>query len=155
MALLTSTIHRPEPYLKLDDNEKENLSNTQQTSIVSNPYSWSIHNCICKKPKTGLILYPTNDKMKNLILVVCEQCYNYQVDNESPHSQLEKWYFNIYKDSESFCFKSRFLLNEDNSFHFYNTILDTNESNDITERLLDKWEIEAVRKYVQKKIVRV
>lgn len=147
MALLT-TIHRTEPYLNSHQNDKQILS-------LSKQFDCSIHNCLCERSKTGLILYPKDIHMKNVILLVCEQCYNYQLGNDTSHVQLEKWYFNIYKDSKSFHSKAKFLQNEDNSFYFYNTILNTNEPFNIKERILDKWEQETIQRIVKKKLLRV
>jgi len=144
---LSTTMHRIEPYLNLHDNNNENLS------ILSSQFDCSIHNCLCKRSKIGLILYPNDIQMKNVILLVCEQCYNYKLENDiSPHEQLEKWYFNIYKDSKSFHFKSRFLQNQDNSFYFYNAILNPNQPFNIKEHDLDNWEKEAIQKIIQKKL---
>ena len=102
MALSTA-IHRTEPYLNLHRNDNENH---QQILTLSNQYDCSIHNCSCKKSKIGLILYPKDIQMKNVILLVCEQCFNYKFENDTSHIQLEKWYFNIYKDSKSFNFSA-------------------------------------------------
>lgn len=150
---LSTTMHRTEPYLNLHHNDNENLSIHKQITTLSKQFDCSIHNCLCKRSKTGLILYPKDIQMKNIILLVCEQCYNYKLDNDiSPHAQLEKWYFNIYKDSKSFHFKSRFLQNEDNSFCFYNAILNSNELFNINEHDLDNLEKEAIQKIIQKKL---
>lgn len=148
---LSTTMHRTEPYLNLHHNDNENLSIHKQILILSKQFDCSIHNCLCKRSKTGLILYPKDIQMKNIILLVCEQCYNYKLENDTPHAQLEKWYFNIYKDSKSFHFKSRFLQNEDNSFYFYNAILNSNELFNINEHDLDNLEKETIQKIIQKK----
>jgi hypothetical protein len=153
---LSTTMHRREPCLNLHHNDHENLSIHQQinkqVSILSKQFDCSIHNCLCKRSKTGLILYPKDIQMKNVILLVCEQCYNYKLENDTPHAQLEKWYFNIYKDSKSFHYKSRFLQNEDKSFYFYNAALNTNESFNINERELDNWEKEAIQSIIKRKL---
>jgi len=149
---LSTTIYRTEPYLNLHHNEHEKQSSIDQLMLThSNQFDCSIHNCLCKRSKIGLILYPKDIQMKNVILLVCEQCYNYQSENGSSHVELEKWYFNIYKDSKSFHFKSRFLQNEDNSFCFYNALSTTNELFYIKERDLDPWEKETIQKIVQRK----
>ncbi len=149
---LSTTMHGTEPYLNLNPNEHENISIYQQVFTLSNQFDCSIHNCLCRRAKTGLILYPIDIQMKNVILLVCEQCYHYKLGNGTQHAQLEKWYFNIYQDSKSFHFKSGFLQNEDNSFCFSSAILDTNESLNIKERELDNWEKDAIQRIVQRKL---
>ncbi|CAF2634126.1 unnamed protein product [Rotaria sp. Silwood2] len=153
--ILSSIMHRTEPYLSLNCNDNQNVSNNKQTSTLSNLFSCSIHNCSCKRPKIGLVLYPKDIQIKNVILLVCDQCYHYTLENDTQHTQLEKWYFNIYKDSKSFQFKSRFSLNEDDSFHFYNPISNTNDLFNINERELENWEKEAVQQTVRKKLYNV
>jgi hypothetical protein len=142
---LSTTIYRTEPYFN------ENLSIDQSMLSRSKQFNYSIHNCLCKRLKIGLILYPKDIQMKNVILLVCNQCYNYQIDNGSSHIQLEKWYFNIYKDSKSFQFKSRFLQNEDKTFYFYDALENSNELFHIKERDLDNWEKETIETIIQRK----
>lgn len=141
----STTMYQTEPYRNLHRDEYE------KRSVPSNGFDYSIHNCRCPTARIGLILYPNDNEMKNIILLVCEQCYNYRVENGSAHSQLEEWYFNIYKDSTSFHFKSRFLLKEDRSFCFYDALSNTNELFRIQERELDDWEKDIIQKMVQKK----
>jgi len=148
----STTTHRTEPYLNVNRNDNENLLINQQTSTPSNQFDCSIHNCLCKRSKIGLILYPKDIQMKNIILLVCEQCYDYKFENDTPHDQLEKWYFNIYKDSKSFHLKSRFLQNEDNSFYFYNALTNINQSFNIKEHQLENWEKETIQRIVQRKL---
>jgi hypothetical protein len=148
----STTTHRTETYLNVNRNDNENLSIHQETSTLSNQFDCSIHNCLCKRSKIGLILYPKDIQMKNIILLVCEQCYDYKFENDTLHDQLEKWYFNIYKDSKSFHFKSRFLQNEDNSFYFYNALTNINQLFNIKEHQLENWEKETIQRIVQKKL---
>jgi hypothetical protein len=82
--------------------------------------------------------------MRNLILLVCAQCYDYRLENGSLHLQLEKWYFDIYKDPKSFCAKSRFSQNEDGSCCFDRAAVHTDEVFNIQERDLENWERKAV-----------
>ncbi|CAF1213806.1 unnamed protein product [Rotaria sp. Silwood1] len=149
---LSSTMQRTEPYLNLHCDDNENLSINKQTSTSSNSFSCSIHNCLCKRPKIGLVLYPKDIQIKNIILLVCDQCYHYKLENDTEHTQLEKWYFNIYKDSKSFQFKSRFSLNDDGLFYFYNPVSNTNDLFNIKERELENWEKEAIQQTVRKKL---
>jgi len=147
---LSSVMHKIEPYLTLHHNE--NLSIQQQTLSLSKFFGCSIHNCLCKRSKTGLVLYPKDIQIKNIILLVCEQCYNYKLDDNTSHTQLEKWYFNIYKDSKSFHCKSRFVQNEDGSLDFYSAILNNIDSFNIEERELENWEKEKIQQVIQKKL---
>jgi transcription elongation factor Elf1 len=150
-----STMHRAELYgnLHRDDNEKHSIHQQidKQTPTLSNLFDWSIHNCLCKRSKSGLVLFSNDNQIKNIILLVCEQCFNYKVENDTQHVQLEKWYFNIYKDSKSFHFKSKFSQNEDGSLGFYTVGSNTNDLFNIKERELDNWEKDAIQRIVQKK----
>ena len=145
------TMYQTEPHLNLHRSEYEHHAFDQQVLIRSNQFDYSIHNCRCQRARIGLIFYPNDEQMKNIILLVCTQCYNYQLENGSAHSQLENWYFNIYRDSTSFHCKSRFMQNEDRSFCFYSASSNTNELFNITERELDDWEKDIIQKMVQKK----
>ena len=88
---------------------------------ISSQFTCSIHNCRCERAKVGLILYPKDIQLKNLILLLCHQCCHYRNDiGLSAHQQLEQWYFRIYRDAESFRFKSRFIQNEDQSIAYHN-----------------------------------
>ncbi|UJR30331.1 hypothetical protein I4U23_017868 [Adineta vaga] len=135
--------------------DNENLTNHSQILSLSKLFDCSFHNCLCQRSKIGLILYPKDSQMKNIILLICEQCYNYKSDNHTQHIQLEEWYFNIYKDSKTFQFKSRFLQNDDGSFSFNSTLLDTNSSFDIKERNLEEWEKEIIEQSIMKKSKRI
>ena len=141
MALSTTIYSRTEPYFRED----------RSVLPQSNQFSYSIHNCSCNRSKDGLVLYPKDIQMKNVILLVCNQCYNYQLDDGSSHIQLEKWYFNIYKDPKSFHFKTRFLQNEDKTFYFYEALSNSNELFHIKERDLDNSEKEAIEKIIIRK----
>jgi hypothetical protein len=146
--VISFTMYRTE----FHSNLHENLSIHKQTSTLSNRFTYSIHNCVCKISKTGLILYPKDIENKNVILLVCEQCYNYKTGNDTQHNQLEKWYFNIYQDFESFHYKSRFSQKEDGSFCFYNAILNTDDLFHLMERDMEKWEKETIQQIIQKKL---
>jgi hypothetical protein len=149
----SSLLHPTEPYLNLHPNDNQTLSIHQPTLTLSKLFDCSIHNCLCKRSKTGLVLYPQDIQIKNVILLLCEQCYNYKLENNiSQHTQLEKWYFNIYKDSKSFHYKSRFLQNEDGSLYFYSAILNTSDSFNKEERELENWEKETIQQIIQKKL---
>ncbi|CAF1261153.1 unnamed protein product [Adineta ricciae] len=126
------------------------LTNSTRTASISKAFDCSIHNCSCKRSKIGLVLYPNDPQMKNIILLICKQCYNCKSDSNTQHAQLEQWYFNIYKDSTTFQFKSRFSQNEDGSFAFHHALPNTNSSFDIEERNLEESEREIVQHTVMK-----
>jgi hypothetical protein len=142
---LSTTMYRTESYFH------EDRSIDQPILPHSNQFNYSIHNCSCNRLKAGLILYPKDNQMKNVILLVCNQCYNYELEDGSSHIQLEKWYFNIYKDSKSFHFKSRFIQNEDKTFYFYEALKNSDELFHIKERDLDHSEKEAIEKIIIRK----
>lgn len=150
MALLSMMNRKNSPFnMEFDDNQ--HFPNDKPTSTLSNLFSYSIHNCSCKKAKIGLVLYPKDNQIKNVILLVCDQCYHYKIENGTQHNQLETWYFNIYKDSKSFQFKAKFSQNEDGSLYFFNAVLNTNDSFDIRERELETSEKESIEQTIQKK----
>lgn len=86
--------------------------------ILCNRYGWSEHNCPCDDSKTGLILYPKDMKFKNIVLLVCQNCYGFQQGNGTQHEQLCKWYYKIYGDSKSFALLSGFARAKDGSFKY-------------------------------------
>lgn len=85
---------------------------------LCNRYGWSEHNCSCNKSKTGLILYPSDVKYKNIVLLVCEDCYQYDSNKGTQHKQLLDWYYEIYGDSKSFILFSGFAQLEDETFKY-------------------------------------
>lgn len=93
-------------------------ANTGEKRILSPRYGWSEHSCSCKKSKTGLVLYPMNAQFKNIVLLVCEDCYGYQNGNGTQHEQLCKWYYQIYDDSKAFALISGFAQMVDGSFKY-------------------------------------
>ncbi|CAF1553184.1 unnamed protein product [Rotaria magnacalcarata] len=150
--ILSAAMHPIEPYFNLTCTNNENLPINKITSTLSSQFSCSIHNCLCKRLKFGLVLYPKDIQIKNVILLVCDQCCNYKLENTIQHDQLEKWYFNIYKDSKSFQFKARFFQNEDGSLCFCNPTLNTNDLFNIEERELENWEKETIQQTIRKKM---
>jgi hypothetical protein len=85
---------------------------------LCNRYGWSEHNCSCNKSKTGLILYPFDLKFKNIVLLVCEDCYGFKAGKETQHEQLCNWYYGIYGDSKSFALTSGFAQLADGTFKY-------------------------------------
>ncbi|CAF1426713.1 unnamed protein product, partial [Rotaria sordida] len=82
-------------------------------------YGWSEHNCSCKGRKTGLVLYPYDIEYKNIVLLVCENCYGYQEKKDgTQHEQLEQWYYNIYGKSKQYRLASGFSMKDDGSLGF-------------------------------------
>lgn len=87
-------------------------------TLLCNRYGWSEHNCNCKKSKTGLILYPIDRNYKNIVLLVCQDCYGYKSGQGTQHEQLCKWYYGIYGDSKAFALVSGFAQKDDGSFGY-------------------------------------
>jgi hypothetical protein len=94
---------------------KTNDGRTQQFSSV---YGLSEHSCWCNRSKTGLVLYPSNINYKNIVLLVCENCYGYQSGRGTQHQQLIDWYYGIYGDSKQFEWISGFCQKRDGSLGF-------------------------------------
>ncbi len=94
------------------------ISKNGEKRVLSNRYGWSEHNCSCKNSKTGLILYPTNTQFKNIVLLVCQNCYGFQDGNGTQHEQLCKWYYKIYGDSKTFALLSGFAQLENGTFKY-------------------------------------
>lgn len=86
--------------------------------ILSKRFGWSTHNCSCSGSKTGLVFYPKNPQHKNIVLLVCEKCYNFKSGDGTQHQQLAKWYFNIYGTGKSFHFTSGFSMKSDESLGY-------------------------------------
>lgn len=154
--VLLNTMYQTKGYLNSHHNNNDSQPTHQHVTRQSasthpNCFSSSIHNCSCQRAKVGLVLYPKDVQMKNVLLLVCDQCYNYQLANGTQHSELETWYFNIYKDSKSFQFKSKFFQNEDGTFSFCNVSSNINEPFNIKERELENWEKDTIQQMVQKK----
>lgn len=89
-----------------------------QKHIISNRYGWSTHNCQCSGEKTGLVLYPSNTAYKNIVLLLCESCYNYQPNAGLRHQQLTQWYYDMYGTSKQFHLVSGFYVKADGSLEF-------------------------------------
>jgi hypothetical protein len=92
--------------------------NNGQDHIVSNRYGWSAHNCQHDDRKTGLVLYPYNTEHKNVVLLLCESCYGYKSTGSTQHTQLQKWYYDIYTTSKQYRLASGFSRKSDGSLGF-------------------------------------
>lgn len=104
---------------KIDD--RWNLyvrAKTHELKPLCDRYGWSEHSCSCNNSKTGLILYPIDTRFKNIVLLVCQNCYGYQEGEGTQHGQLCKWYYEIYEDSKSFAFVSGFAQMEDGTLKY-------------------------------------
>ena len=89
-----------------------------QKHVISNRYGWSTHNCQCSGEKTGLVLYPSNTAYKNIVLLLCGSCYNYQPNAGLRHEQLMQWYYDMYGTSKQFHLVSGFYVKADGSLEF-------------------------------------
>lgn len=85
---------------------------------ISSRFGWSNHNCSCNASKTGLVLYPTNTRYKNVVLLVCESCFGYQDGAGRQHQQLLNWYYRIYGDTKQYQWVSGFSQKKDGSLGF-------------------------------------
>ncbi len=115
---------------KVSDDTYRNVSNPEldgttivadtkgQQHVVSNRYGWSFHNCKHRGPKTGIVLYPTDIKHKNIVLLVCDQHFGYQPNAGTRHDQLLRWYYGIYRESKQYRLVSGFSLKDDESLVF-------------------------------------
>ena len=90
----------------------------QQQHLVSLRYGWSSHNCLCSNLQTGLVLYPTNTRFKNVVLLLCDHCYVYYPGAGSRHEQLMQWYYNMYGSTKQFSLVSGFYVRPDGTFQF-------------------------------------
>ena len=126
------------------------LLDDPSSSSISRRFTYSIHNCRCQRQKIGLILFPKDSQVENLILVVCQHCYPHRDDDASAHLQLEQWYFRIYQDAETFRFKSRFIQNEDQSIEFQPFRW---EKTAIDERDLSRKEKQIVQRIISAKMI--
>ncbi|CAF5180408.1 unnamed protein product [Rotaria magnacalcarata] len=123
---------------------------------VSVRYGWSTHNCLCQNTsKTGLVLYPSNPDHKNIVLLLCEKCYEYRgSDHGIQHKQLADWYFGIYGDEKSFLFTSGFYKKVDGELGFnsstFNSIRSCPYHTD--DRTMGQLEQDVVRQVIQDKL---
>jgi hypothetical protein len=140
------------------DDEDEQLAvgnvKTGEQVNICNKYGWSTHNCLCPGSKTGLVLYPTDLQYKNIVLLVCAKCYNYDASKgTTQHEQLEKWYYDIYGTTKSFRFTTGFSLKADGSLGFNSSSKNsTGSSYHTTDRTMEKFEQDAVTKVVKSKL---
>jgi hypothetical protein len=86
--------------------------------MISNRYGWSGHNCLCSGLKTGLVLYPRNTKFKNVVLLLCDNCFNYKPTAGKRHEQLMQWYYDMYGALKDFRLTSGFYSKVDGSLEF-------------------------------------
>jgi hypothetical protein len=120
---------------------------------VSSRYGWSTHNCSCKGRKTGLVLYPIDIDKKNVVLLVCEECYGYRRDrNKTQHDQLLEWYYNIYGESKQYRFVSGFSLKDDGSLGFNSVSMNTTGPYATRDRHMNPLEQSAVKAVVEGKL---
>lgn len=89
-----------------------------QNHVISNRYGWSSHNCRCRGKKTGLVLYPRDTMHKNIVLLLCDSCYDYQPNAGLRHEQLVQWYYDIYRTQRQFRLLSGFYSKTDGSLEF-------------------------------------
>jgi hypothetical protein len=89
-----------------------------QKHVISNRYSWSSHNCRCSGPKTGLVLYPRDIMYKNIVLLLCDSCFDYQSRVGTRHEQLMQWYYDMYGPSKQYRLASGFYSKADGSLEF-------------------------------------
>ena len=89
-----------------------------QKHVISNRYGWSSHNCRCSGPKTGLVLYPTETMHKNVVLLVCDSCFDYQPRAGTRHEQLVQWHYNHYRAGKQYRLVSGFYSNANGSLEF-------------------------------------
>ena len=95
------------------------MTDTQgQNHLVSHRYGWSGHNCLCSNIQTGLVLYPTNTRFKNIVLLLCDTCFDYYPGSGNRHEQLMRWYYDIYGATKQFSLVSGFFVQSDGTFQF-------------------------------------
>ncbi|UJR17245.1 hypothetical protein I4U23_004140 [Adineta vaga] len=119
---------------------------------ISNRYGWSSHNCKCPGRKTGLVLYPFDTDYKNIVLLVCENCYDYQRNGGTQHDQLLRWYYRIYGDSKRFRCVSGFSQKVDGSLGFNSYSQNTTGYYTDNINTMSQLEQEIVRKVVHEQL---
>ncbi|CAF3775241.1 unnamed protein product [Rotaria sp. Silwood1] len=134
------------------DGSLQVVDNSGNRYFISRRFGWSKHNCSCRGRKTGLVLYPYDTKYKNVVLLVCENCYGYQPNNGTQHEQLLNWYNRLYCGSKTFRFVSGFYMKEDGSLGFNSASQNANGIYSNGSREMSPIEQDAVRKVVNGKL---
>ncbi len=91
---------------------------------------------------------------KNIVRLVCENCYGYRKSQGTQHQQLADWYFGIYDDTKSFIFTSGFYIKEDGQLGFNSNTFNASSSCPYrtTNRKMGQLEEDIVRQVVQGKL---
>ncbi|CAF1629767.1 unnamed protein product [Didymodactylos carnosus] len=134
-------------------NAIDNTINTKPL-ILSSHYGWSTHNCSCNR---SVVLYPRDINHKNIVLLLCEQCYKYERNRhpqKTQHQQLIDWYYDIYADSKQFALVSGFSQDLKGHLKFNSTTLNTGHKYGSPTREMEPFEQEVVRKVVSDKLIK-
>lgn len=90
-----------------------------QQHNVANRYGWSLHNFPCRGLRTGLVLYPSDIRYKNTVLLLCDYGFYYHPRGAgNRHEQLMRWYYSIYRSTKQFSLVSGFSVQPDGTFQF-------------------------------------
>ena len=120
-----------------------------QSVPVSARFGCSTHNCRCKGSKTGLVFYPKDLIHKNIVLLVCENCYGYKQGQETQHQQLATWYYGIYGKSKTFSFVSGFAQKADGKLGFNSGSMNVDQTQyHTTDRAMGDFEQKVVQQAV-------
>jgi len=149
-------------------------SKTREYVRLSNRYGLSTHNCECNRSKTGMnickknfarnwlfhyltkgiVYYPEDIRHKNIVLLVCEQCYGYKSEagKGSQHTQLDEWYYKIYGTSKQFTLKSGFSQKRDGTLGFNSWTFNNDPQYGTGVRTMEKLEQDVIRKVITEKL---
>ena len=144
----------PRPFYENSDEElyAEPSSETSELIVLSKQYGWSSHNCSCNRSKTGLVLYPSNKQWKNIVLLCCEVCYDYQSNTgKTQHQQLHDWYYKLYGDSKDFVVISGFSQETDGTFKFNSGTFNLRGPYSTRQRELELFEQNIIKIVVKEK----
>lgn len=119
---------------------------------ISNRYGWSSHSCSCRGSKTGIVLYPYDVDHKNIVLLVCQNCYGHKSNNGTQHDQLRNWYLRIYDGSKQFRVISGFSQKDDGSLGFNSLTLNATGPYSDGRREMSSLEQNIIRKVVDGKL---
>jgi len=138
---------------KVNGNQLSVTDKSGQKHTIANRFGWSVHNCDHDGSKTGVVLYPTDTKHKNTIILRCETHYGYtSSSHRTQHQQLHDWYYTRYANSKSFRLASGFSVKNDGSLGFNSWSLNTVGPYTNNQREMSSLEQDIVRKVVTGKL---
>lgn len=100
----------------------------------------------------GIVYYPKDIRHKNVVLLVCGQCYGYKSNGGTQHAQLDKWYYGIYGNAKQFVLTSGFSQKSDGTLSFNSATFNNHPQYGTGERRMEELEQRVITKVVAGKL---